>query len=675
MVMEFTLKNILFVLIFPCSISFLFYSLYRLYFRINLGKPEKLKHSIWQNIWRLFKIAIGQTKIFRDKEAGWVHASIFWGFLIFLFSASESVFQGFYPSFSWDFLGYGYSVLTLLTELISVAIVVALIAALYRRFILKVKRLQGSKDEVIDALLVISFIFTITISLIWQNAAHIVAHTDEEFAIRPISLFLSQFFIPETANLHYEWAWWIHVITILVFVNYLPFSKHMHVYTSMISVFFGSENIPNKLSLINFEDENNEKYGATEVTDLTWRAILDGYSCTHCGRCTSVCPANLTGKILDPREIIVGIRTRIEQIGHTLVRQNGNDPLIDPSKISAEEQQLLEKKFIGDVEHYDAIWQCTTCGACMQECPVTIEHVPSIIEMRRGLVMMESEFPSLLQNTFSNIENSGNPWGFTPADRAAWADGLDVKIAAENPEFEYLFWVGCAGSFDDTGKKVSVAFTKLMQKAGIDFAILGNEETCNGDPARRAGNEYLADSMIKSNIEVLQNYNVKKIITTCPHCLNTLKNEYPDFGFAPEVIHHTEFLGKLISEGKIDIVKPEIREKLTYHDSCYLGRYNQVYDEPRNIISKIGNLDLTETKRNRDRGLCCGAGGAQMFMEETEGKRVNLERTEELVATGSEVISVNCPFCNIMISDGLKTLDNETVKVKDIAEIVLENVK
>lgn len=673
--MEFTLKNILFILIFPCSISFLFYSLYRLYFRVNLGKSEKSKYTIWQNIWRLLKIAVGQTKIFRDKEAGWVHASIFWGFLIFLFSASESVFQGFFPSFSWDFLGYGYSVITLLTEIISIAIIFAIFTALYRRFILKVARLQGNKDEVIDALLVLSFIFIITVSLIWQNASHIMAHSDENFAIRPVSEFLSRFFNPETANLHYEWSWWIHIITILIFVNYLPFSKHLHVYTSMISVFFGSENIPNKLNPINFEDETNEKYGATEVTDLTWRAILDGYSCTHCGRCTSVCPANITGKILDPREVIIGIRSRIEQIGNTLIRQNGKDPLLEPTIVTKEEQELLDKKFIGDVQHYEALWQCTTCGACMQECPVTIEHVPSIIEMRRGLVMMESEFPLLLQNTFSNIENSGNPWGFTPADRASWAEGLDVKIAAENSDFEYLFWVGCAGSFDDTGKKVSVALVKLMQKAGIDFAILGSEETCNGDPARRAGNEYLADAMVKSNIEVMQNYNVKKVITTCPHCFNTLKNEYPDFGFAPEVIHHTEFIDKLISDGKIDILKSDINEKLTYHDSCYLGRYNQIYKEPRSIINEIGNHEFTEVKRNKDNGLCCGAGGAQMFMEETEGKRVNIERTEELLSTNPEIISVNCPFCNIMISDGLKTLDNEKVIVKDIAELVLENSK
>lgn len=671
--MEFTLKNLMFILIFPCSISFLYYSLFRLYRNVSLGREEKLHHNFWQNSFRLLKIAIGQSKIFRDKDSGWIHASIFWGFLIFLFSASESVFQGFYPRFSWDFLGYFYSIISFFTDIIAIAILIAIITAVYRRFILKVKRLQGDKSEKIDAILVLSFIFIITASLIWQNSSHIVAHGDEVYAFRPISLFFSNFFKADNASINYEWSWWIHIITILIFINYLPFSKHLHVYTSMITVFFGQDTIPNKLGKIDFEDENNEKFGATEVTDLTWRSILDGYSCTHCGRCTSVCPANLTGKILDPRQIIVDIRTRIDQIGPILVRQSGKDPLNDPSQISQNEQIILDKKFIGEVENYDALWQCTTCGACMQECPITIEHVPSIIEMRRGLVMMESEFPALLQNTFSNLENSGNPWGFSPAERADWAKDLNVKVAAENPEFEYLFWVGCAGSFDDKGKKVSVALANILQKANINFAILGTEESCNGDPARRAGNEYLADSMIKTNVEILQKYNVQKIITTCPHCFNTLKNEYPDFGFSAEVFHHSEFINKLISEGTIGMGKSE-KSTITYHDSCYLGRYNQIYNEPRKIISSLNSYDLVEANRNKDRGLCCGAGGAQMFMEETEGKRVNLERTEELISTGSKTIGVNCPFCNIMISDGLKSLDNESVQVKDIAELVNENL-
>lgn len=672
--MDIPVKNILFILLFLGAISFLYFNLIRLYNIVKLGKPLNKKIGLWDGVFRLFKIALGQTKIFRDKDAGWIHAGIFWGFLVFLFSAAESVIQGFYPKFEWTFLGFFYPILTISTDIFAIIILFAVIVALYRRFVIKVPRLQGDIHEKIDAIFVLSFIFIITVALLIQNASYYTLNSTTDHSLKPISAFLSNFISFSSANVIYELAWWIHITAILIFMNYLLYSKHLHVYTSLITVFFGSERIPSSLTPINFEDENNEKFGATEATDLSWRAILDGYSCTHCGRCTSVCPAAITGKVLDPRRVVVAIRERMDEIGPILIRQNGKDPLIDSTELNKIEQSTLQKTFLIDYENPEALWQCTTCGACMQECPITIQHVPSIIEMRRGLVMMESEFPPLLQTTFSNLENSGNPWGFALDDRAEWAADLNVKIAAENPNFEYLFWVGCAGSYDDRGKKVSRALTTLLNEAKIDFAILGAEEQCNGDPARRAGNEYLADSMIKANVEVLKNYNVKKIITTCPHCFNTLKNEYPDFGLKVEVYHHSEFLNTLVQSGKLKLKSSENKQKITYHDSCYLGRYNHIYDEPRNIITNIGNFQLEETARNKDKGLCCGAGGAQMFLEETQGKRVNIARTEELMTSNPDLIGVNCPFCNIMISDALKTMDNETTQVKDIAEMMLENL-
>ncbi|MGB9702052.1 MAG: (Fe-S)-binding protein [Candidatus Kapaibacteriota bacterium] len=668
------MKNILFILLFLGAISFLYFNLIRLYNIVKLGKPLNKKIGLWDGIKRLFKIALGQTKIFRDKDAGWIHAGIFWGFLVFLFSAAESVIQGFYPKFEWIFLGFFYPILTLSTDIFAVVILLAVIVALYRRFVIKVPRLQGDKHEKLDAILVLTFIFIITAALLIQNASYYTLNSTIDHSLKPISAFLSNFISFSSANVIYEFAWWIHITAILIFMNYLLYSKHLHVYTSLITVFFGSERIPSSLTPINFEDENNEKFGATEATDLSWRAILDGYSCTHCGRCTSVCPAAITGKVLDPRRVVVAIRERMDEIGPILIRQNGKDPLIDSTELNKIEQSTLQKTFLMDYENPEALWQCTTCGACMQECPITIQHVPSIIEMRRGLVMMESEFPPLLQTTFSNLENSGNPWGFAPADRAEWAADLNVKVASENPEFEYLFWVGCAGSYDDRGKKVSRALTTLLNEAKIDFAILGAEEQCNGDPARRAGNEYLADSMIKANVEVLKNYNVKKIITTCPHCFNTLKNEYPDFGLKVEVYHHSEFLNSLVQSGQLKLKASDKKQKITYHDSCYLGRYNHIYDEPRNIIKNIGNFQFEETARNKDKGLCCGAGGAQMFLEETQGKRVNIARTEELMTSNPDLIGVNCPFCNIMISDALKTMDKETTQVKDIAEMMVDNL-
>ncbi len=670
--MEFGYKNLVFILIFLAAISFLYFNLIRIFQIIKLGKKEKRNSTMLQDTIRMLKIAIGQTKIFRDDNAGWLHAAIFWGFLVFLFSAAESVLQGFYPGFSWNFLGYFYSALSLITDIIAIFIVAAVVYALYRRFVIKIPRLQGDNSEKIDAVVVLGFIFIITTSLIIQNASHIIFLGNEEFAIKPISNLIAGYIPFSLAPIIYDYAWWIHVLGILVFMNYLPFSKHFHVYTSIPSVYAGSDTIPNKLSKIDFEDESNEKYGATDFTDLSWRSIMDGYSCTHCGRCTNVCPANMTGKVLDPREVIIQTRKRADEFGKILIRQGGNDPLLDPNKLTNEEEIIESKKFIGEYENPEALWQCTTCGACMMECPIAIEHVPSIIEMRRGLVMMESEFPSLLQTTFANLENSGNPWGFSPTDRVNWTEGLDVKTASETDEFEYLFLVGCAGSYDEKGIKVSQTLSHLLKEAGVSFAILGNEEQCNGDPARRAGNEYLADMLIKMNVETLTNYQIKKVITTCPHCFNTLKNEYPDFGLKIEVIHHTDFLNQLINEGKLKLLNND-KDKLTYHDSCYLGRFNQIYESPRNIIKTISNGNFTEVTRSKDRGFCCGAGGAQMFMEETQGKRINIERTEELLATEADKIVLNCPFCSIMISDGVKAKES-TSQVLDIAEVIYQNL-
>ncbi|MGA2296599.1 MAG: (Fe-S)-binding protein, partial [FCB group bacterium] len=511
--------------------------------------------------------------------------------------------------------------------------------------------------------------------------AQIKLNLNHAWSYHPVANAIS-FFIPSgSANCLYELFWWIHILFILAFANYLPFSKHLHVYTSIQNVFFAPFSIPNTLQKIDFEKEGIEKFGVVDIEDLSWKTLYDGYSCTHCGRCTSVCPANITGKILDPRAIIVEVRHRTIDIGPLLTKKKKTlaKSSLDETKFnfSENEDNLLNKKFVGEYESIEALWQCTTCGACMKECPICIEHVPPIIGMRRSLVMMESNFPAELQSAFSNMENNATPWAFPASQRADWAEGLNIKTAAESPEFEVLFWVGCAGSFDDRAIKISKAFAKLMQIAGVDFRILGTEEQCNGDPARRMGNEYLADTLVKANIETLNNYKVKKIVTICPHCFNTLKNEYPDFGGHYEVIHHTEFLQTLISQGKLKIKKnAEVMKKVAYHDSCYLGRYNNIYSAPRNTITNIPGLQLINPKRSGDKGLCCGAGGGQMFMEEKVGKRVNIERTEELLTSNPDIIALNCPFCMTMLTDGVKAKEKtDTVEVKDISEILLKYVE
>jgi len=670
------IKTIAFIIVLIAAIVFLFKNLSRLISYLKIAKPDNRFDNPMQRFKQTLTVAFAQTKILRDKQAGLLHVAIFWGFLVLLFSASASIIQGFYHDFTWSFLGPVYSIISFLTDLFCVLIIVAIIFSFIRRYIVKVKRLQiGDPEESRDAMIVLLTIFTIVFSLFIENAAAQSMGKASEWAICPLSAIVSNWISAGAAPLIYEIFWWIHIIAILGFMNYLPFSKHLHVYTSIPNVYFSSTEPVNSLDPIDFEDESIEKYGVLDIDDLTWKNLFDSYTCTHCGRCTSVCPANSTGKVLDPREVIIQIRDRTMEAAPIMLKQSSIGETENPDVIiSDEEQQILDKKFVGEYENIEALWQCTTCGACMQECPVMIEHVPAIIGMRRNLVMMEADFPSLLQSAFTNLENNGSPWAFSSAERADWAEGTGVKTAAENPNFEVLFWVGCAGSFDDRAKEISKAFAKLLQIAGVNFAILGTEEQCNGDPARRSGNEYLADMLVKTNIETMESYNVKKIVTICPHCFNTFKNDYPKFGAKYEVVHHTEFLLELINGGKLKLKgDASHRMNVVYHDSCYLGRYNGMYNEPRSALGSIPGVKLIEPDRTADNGLCCGAGGGQMFMEETEGKRVNIERTEELLTSGAKTIALNCPFCMTMITDGVKAEDKvEEVSVKDIAELILE---
>jgi Fe-S oxidoreductase len=513
----------------------------------------------------------------------------------------------------------------------------------------------------------------IVTSLLFQNAARIALGNADAGLDHPASSLLAGVYTGVSTDAIRTWSeiiWWVHIVLILGFLNYLPYSKHLHVLTSVPNVYLSHRRSRAALKPVNLEDEKVERFGALDVDDLTWKQLLDGYTCTECGRCTSVCPANITGKPLSPRKIIVDIRERL--LEKAPLKIAGGDL---PAAVA---DATLVHAHITDEE----LWSCTTCMACMQECPVMIEHVDAIVDMRRGLVLMESQFPQEMQTAFRNLEANFSPWAFSSSSRADWAEGLGVKTYAENPDAKILFWVGCAGSFDARYKKVSQAFARLMQIAGVDFAILGTEEKCTGDPARRMGNEYLAQMLIRENIAAFQKYKIHTIVTTCPHCFNTLKNEYPDFGGTYEVIHHSTFLEQLIAEGKLKPSKEVVGNcstaggrRITYHDSCYLGRYNGLYDAPRNIVRSIPGAHIDEMHRVRDRGFCCGAGGGRMFMEEKTGKRVNIERTEEALAVHPDIIGTACPFCMTMLVDGVKEKEaGETVQVKDIAELILEAV-
>jgi Fe-S oxidoreductase len=678
------MKHIIFWVVFLAASAGVAWNVRRLIGYLKVARPENRFENIGTRIRNVLVVAIGQSKLLREPVAGAIHAMIFWGFLVLLAAVIESIVEGLIPGGNLFWLGPVYSVLSLSQDVFCVLIVIGVVWALYRRYISVPPRLRVDRAERRDAALILLTIGIIVTSLLLMNAVRLPAGHESEWAVRPVGALLRPFFDdPDTARVVFEAMWWLHIIAILGFMNYLPYSKHLHVMTSIPNVYFARiEESGAKLGKIDFEEEGVEKFGVSDIEDFTWKQLLDGMTCTHCGRCTSVCPANITGKILDPRQVIIQINHRTLDKAPLMVGENGT--LIQRASDELETEQaesagaaVLEKKLAGDYVPVEALWQCTTCMACVQECPVMIEHVPAIVDMRRALVMMEANFPPEVQPAFQNMENNFTPWAFSPSERADWAQDLpfvkqmDQTTEEERAELDGLLWVGCAGSYDDRYKKVSRAFAELMDMEGLKFRILGTEEKCNGDHARRIGNEYLAQMLIQMNVETLNGYGVRKIVTTCPHCFNIFLNEYPDFGGRYEVIHHTTFIADLIKQGRIRTMSA-MQHKVTYHDSCYLGRYNNNYEAPRALISDIPGLEVVEMDRNKSRGLCCGAGGGQMFMEETEGKRINIERTEEALATGADTIATACPFCMTMLNDGVKTKDQEeNVKVQDVAEIVL----
>ncbi|MDP4199657.1 MAG: (Fe-S)-binding protein [Bacteroidota bacterium] len=717
------IKAIIFAIVLLAAFGGILINSKRLIDFLRLGRWTDRFDKPGERLRRVLTVAIGQSKIFRDPIAGPVHAFIFWGFLVLIFAVIEAIGEGLTAGhFSLSFLGPVYTVITVSQDIFMALVVTSVVVSFWRRFVTKVKRLQGDRHERIDASVILLLILVIVCSLTIANAARMALGNSYAWEVRPLAALLMPMFLVQSGShlsasamtpFIYESAWWIHIVFVLGFMNYLPYSKHLHVLTSLPNVFFADLKRKNSLAPINFEDETITQYGAADIQHLTWKQLLDGDTCTHCGRCTSVCPANSTGKILDPRMIIIATHKRMLDKAPYLTAQSAygfdtwsgqamkshvatsgealNDEIVTPEnqtlshaqgmllyqKPTLTREEVDAKKFVGDYIPDEMLWQCTTCQACMTECPVTIEHVDEIIDLRRNLVMMESSFPPELQSAFGNMENNFSPWAFSPSERGEWAEGLGVKTMADGgmDKPPVLFWVGCAGSYDQRAKRISRAFAELMQIAGVDFRILGNEEKCTGDPARRMGNEYLAQSLIRENVETLNRYQVQKVVTACPHCFNAIKNEWQQFGGNFEVVHHTELIQDLLDQGRIK-PKNESQQKATYHDSCYLGRSNDIYEAPRTSLASVPGLDIIEMDRSRSRGFCCGAGGGQMWMEEKQGKRINIERTEEALATGAKVVASACPYCMTMLTDGVKAKgEQETVQVKDIAEIVLESVR
>jgi Fe-S oxidoreductase/nitrate reductase gamma subunit len=666
-------KNLIFIVVFLGFMSAFAFTLKKILGYLQLGKPENRFDRFDRRVGNVLDIAIGQTKIFRDRIAGPVHAGIFWGFCVLLIAVAESIGEGFFPHFSFSFLGPVYDMAALAGELMGVVVIAAVLFALFRRYVAgpdRVRNIDPASRR--DAALILSTILLIMVSMFVQNAARISLGEGAPYAQnwRLVSMAIAGLFPGgDCTRVVFEIAWWVHVALVLGFLNLLPYSKHFHVLTSIPNVYFSNKGIRREgdgaLRPLNLEDENAEKFGASDIEDLTWKQLFDSYTCTECGRCTASCPANLTGKLLSPKKIIVDTRARLGEKAPLMTAGVTDDP-------------ALGKPLLHGYISAQELWSCTTCRACVQECPVMIEHVDEIVELRRNMVLTEGEFPDELQLLYKNLENNFAPWQFSPDDRARWADGLGIPQLSDlggAEDIDFLFWVGCAGSFDARSKKVSVALASILKHIGMRVAILGTEEKCNGDAARRSGNEYLAQMLMQENIATLNSYRVTRIVTACPHCFHALKNEFPQFGGDYMVVHHAELLKELIAQSVITLEKP-LPGLMTFHDSCYLGRYNDIYDQPRDILAELPGARMVEMPRSRDKGLCCGAGGGRMFMEETEGRRVNEERTAEALATGADTIAAACPFCMTMLTDGVKTVDRASdVQVLDIAEIVWDSMR
>jgi Fe-S oxidoreductase len=541
-------------------------------------------------------------------------------------------------------------------------VLIGVCVAAYIRKVVRPRRFEGS--HLGEADLILAMIAGIVITLLLWHATRIALGVNEYPASwTPVANALSNLFGAGTATKVLERVFvWAHVLLILSFLAYLPHSKHLHIATAAVNVFFARTRARGRLEPLRFDDEDvaeeDMRFGLGTVADLTWKQSLDALSCTECGRCQDVCPAWATGKVLSPKLVVMGVRDHLLTEG--------------PKALAAQEAgaEYDGPLIAGTSVPEEMAWDCVTCGACVRECPVEIEHIDHIVDLRRHLVMVESRFPAEAEPMLRDVERQGNPWGKPQAERAAWAEGLDVKILEPgDPAPEVLYWVGCAASFDERARTTAQSTAKLLKAAGVDFAILGPRESCNGDPARRMGNEYVFQAYAEQNVETLNETGVRKIVASCPHCFNTLANEYADFGGRYEVVHHTELLAELVREGRLAPQAGELT--VTYHDSCYLARHNDVRDEPRELAAAVGQP--VEMRRTRERTFCCGAGGAHMWMEE-RGRPINEERVREAIETGADTLAVACPFCTMMLDDGVQNAGAE-IRVADVATLLAEAVE
>ncbi|WP_307331127.1 (Fe-S)-binding protein [Evansella vedderi] len=652
---------------------------------IKLGKKADFiltAKERWEAFWVM---VFGQKKLLKDKKSGIIHVMLFYGFILVQFSAIDVIWKGLSPGGHLP-LGPIYPFFTFFQEIVVVMILVAVLWAFHRRYVEKLVRLKRN----FKAGLVLIFIGGLMISKLFAKGMEMIWLGKSTTAAEPIASTIATAFnfAGETvAGAAFFAFWWIHLLFLLVFLVYIPQSKHAHLIAGPANVWLGPTHKRGQLQSINFEDEEAEKFGKNLIEDFDQKQLIDLYACVECGRCTNMCPASGTGKMLSPMDIIVKMRDHLTEKGAAVTSRRPWMPAFafnntKGNQLATAGAEGYDVSLIGEVITEEELWACTTCRNCEDQCPVMNEHVDKIIDMRRYLVLTEGKMDPEAQRTMKNIEKQGNPWGINRKERENWRDGrddIDVPTVKEmkkrGEEFEYLFFVGSMSSYDNRSQKIAQSFAKIMNEAGIKFAILGNKEKNSGDTPRRIGNEFLFQELATANIQEFEKNGVKKIVTTDPHTYNTFKNEYPEFGLEAEVYHHTELIFKWLQEGRIKPEK-EVNETIVYHDSCYLGRYNDVYDAPREILKAIPGVNLVEMERNRENGMCCGAGGGMMWMEEDTGTRVNEARTEQALSVSPSVIGSACPYCLTMLSDGTKAKEVEDdVKTLDIAEILEKSLE
>ena len=690
--MEFLIvaNMILFLLVTGYAVYQFSYIIKTRYQYIKLGKKVEFDRKFKERFHKIWVMVFGQKKLLKDKKSGIIHVMMFYGFLLVQFGAIDFIWKGLVTGSHLP-LGPLYPVFTFFQEIVTFLILLAVTMAFHRRYIEKLPRLKRD----FKAGLVLIFIGTLMISVLVGNGMNLIMLGHEPSMSEPIAsgiaLILGR--IGTTASIIvFYMAWWIHLITLLSFLIYVPQSKHAHLIAGPLNVFFNTLDPPGKLVALDFEDETQESFGVGKIEDFTQLQMIDFYACVECGRCTSMCPATGTGKLLSPMDLIVKMRDHLTEKGAAITSRapwvpqfafansSGNQLAARSAALKREDSSIAHgynERLIGDVITEEEIWACTTCRNCEDQCPVMNEHVDKIIDLRRYLVLTEGKISADAQRAMQNIERQGNPWGLSRKERENWRDqrnDVTVKTVKEmkkqGEEFEYLFWVGSMGSYDNRSQKIALAFAKLMNEAGVKFAILGNKEKNSGDTPRRLGNEFLFQELASMNINEITNSGAQKIVTIDPHAYHSLKNEYPDFGLEVEVYHHTEILSQLVKEGRL-VPKHTLNETITYHDSCYLGRYNEIFDEPRDILKAIPGVHVVEMERNRENGMCCGAGGGLMWMEEQSGTRINVARTEQALEVQPSIISSGCPYCLTMLSDGTKTKEvDDVVQTLDVAEIL-----